>query len=93
MGARVEFSYKWVGDVMRSKGVRDALDKKADKVRDRADQLAQAEGVDLELEQSSGTRPKGRPYSRVEAPDGAKQEWGTSRTDRKRIMGRAAESS
>ena len=42
----------------------------------------------MTVTRSDGTRPKGRPYSRVAAD--ADQEWGTSEIERRRILGRAA---
>lgn len=89
--ARLDVSYRWVGDAMRNDKVRRALDAKARQVKARADQIAASEGVRMTTEITSGTRPKGRPYSRVESPDGAGQEWGTARTPRRRVLGRAGD--
>lgn len=70
---------------------RPALRCKAEEIQSRAKQIAATEGVEFDTEVTEGTRPKGRAFARVVAPDGAEQEWGTSRTERRRILGRAAE--
>lgn len=90
--AGVEISYEFVREAMQSKPVRAGLAAKAKQVHGRAEQLAQSEGENMGLDVEHGTRPKGRPYSRVVSPDGAAQEWGTSVKERRRILGRAAES-
>lgn len=89
---RVEIGRETIEQAMRSIQTRAALEAKARKVQQRAEQLAESERVDLSSEVSSGTRPKGRPYSRVESAN-IEQEWGSSKTARRRILGRAAESS
>jgi hypothetical protein len=92
--ARIEISSDLIVRAMQSKPVRDALKARAEKVRARADALAKAEKTETQPpEVAEGTRPKGRPFARVSIPDGADQEWGTSRTERRRILGRAAEGS
>jgi hypothetical protein len=90
--ARVEITPEFIVKAMQSAPVRAALATKAAQVRGRAEALAGAEKVELNSSTSSGTRPRGRPYSRVSSPNTA-QEWGSSNTARRRILGRAAESS
>lgn len=75
--------------VMQSDKVRAALAARADQVAARAESLTAAEDVDGTVTRSGGIRPKGRPFERV-AHSNADQEWGTSTTERRRIMGRAA---
>lgn len=77
---------------MRSAPVRAALRARAERVRARAEQIAAGEDVELESSLSEGTRPRGRPYARVSSRN-VGQEWGDSKTARRRVMGRAAESS
>lgn len=71
--------------------VRAALLAKAQEKQGRAESLARAEGVELHSRVSQGTRPGGRPYARVSSPNGA-QEFGDGIVERKRVLGRAAES-
>lgn len=91
MVARVELSNKTFIDAMQTKTVRKALRKVADKKQDRAEQIAASEGVELDSKVVEGTRPKGRPYARVQSSN-VDQEWGNSNTKRRRILGRAAQS-
>ena len=44
----------------------------------------------MEITTVAGTRPGGRQYVNV-IGDNVEQEWGSSRTERRRILGRAAE--
>ena len=67
-----------------------ALQQVADRVAGRARNIAETEGVDMEITTVAGTRPGGRQYVNV-VGDNAEQEWGSSRTGRRRILGRAAE--
>ncbi len=90
MAARVRISYEFIRDAMQSQGVRDSLRKKADELASRVDSLGSSEGVEMETNVSEGTRPKGRPYARVES-ENVDQEWGDRYTERRRILGRAAE--
>jgi len=77
---------------MLSDPVRLALIAKAQKLAQRVDQIGNSEGVEMDAEVKVGIRPKGRPYARVES-DKSSQEWGDRWTERKRILGRAAEGS
>jgi hypothetical protein len=90
--AKFQASRDLILEAMRHPKTRAALATKAAQVRGRAESLAGSEKVELNSSTSSGTRPKGRPYARVESPNVA-QEWGNSKTARRRILGRAAESS
>ncbi len=92
MRARLQVSYEFVKEAAQSPSVRAALAARAAKVQRRAESLAKSEDVALDSKITNGTRPKGRPYSRVESPN-VGQEFGDSITVRRRIMGRAAEGS
>ena len=64
--ARVEISPEFIQSVMQSDTVRARLDATAQEAATMAKGIASAEGVsNFEPEVSDGTRPKGRPYSRV----------------------------
>ena len=89
MGARVEITYEFVQAAMQHDSVRAALRARRDVIARRAEAIAADEGVDADVTTSEGTRPKGRPYARVSAD--AEQEFGSSNTARRRILGRAAE--
>lgn len=89
--ARVEISDRLVREAMRQQVVREALAKKARDKQARAEQIAATEGVEIESRVTEGTRPKGRPYARVQSAN-VGQEWGDSKTARRRILGRAARS-
>lgn len=91
MAPVVRVSDKTIGDAMRTKTVRAALRKKADKKQSRAEQIAAQEGVELDSKVVEGTRPRGRPYARVQSTN-VGQEWGDRHTERKRVLGRAARS-
>lgn len=77
--------------VMTSPGVRAALVAKARELATRADALGKAEGVDINATVREGTRPKGRPFAYVESANTA-QEWGDRYTERRRVLGRTAQS-
>ena len=89
--ARVEISSRTILAAEKSPAVRKALLKRAREKQNRAESIASSEGVDLESKVVEGTRPKGRPYARVQSTN-VGQEWGDRHTERKRILGRAAES-
>lgn len=91
MATRVKISNETWLDAMQTGTVRRALRKKADMKQVRAEQIAASEGVELKSQVKEGTRPKGRPYARVESPN-VGQEWGDGIVERKRILGRAASS-
>ncbi len=85
----VRLSYQQLGEIARSRQVRKKLDDVADQVAARARAIATAEGLDADIVQKEGTRPKGRPYARVSIP--AANEFGDSKTQRRRILGRAVQ--
>ena len=89
--ARVEIGSETIEAAMRSTTTRSALAAKAARIRARTEQIANAENVDVSASTSTGTRPRGRPYARVVSSN-IEQEWGSSRTARRRVLGRAAES-
>lgn len=62
-----------------------------DRVKAAAVSLAAAEGVEMEVSTVTGVRPGGRPYVNVLA-DNEEQEFGSARSGRFRILGRAGES-
>lgn len=64
------------------------LQAKADEVAARARSLAAAEGVEMEVTTVAGVRPKGRAFVNV-VTDNVDQEFGSSRSARYRILGRA----
>lgn len=72
--------------VMQSAEVRAALRARAESVKSRANSMDPELGAYV----TDGTRPKGRPYSRVISDDGAEREFGSSKTARRRTLGRAA---
>ena len=88
--AKVTISGEYIVSVMQSEAVRRALAARADSVRVAAERIAADEEVDAEFTREDGTRPKGRPFSRV-STDAVGQEWGDSTTGRRRILGRAAQ--
>lgn len=67
-----------------------ALQAKAEQIASRARALAESEGVRMNVTTQVGVRPKGRPFANV-VGDNVEQEWGSSRSGRRRILGRAAE--
>lgn len=76
--------------IMQTDKVRAALKAKAEKVAARADVIAADEAYEVHAHVVEGTRPKGRPYARVQSDD-ADQEFGTWGKKRRRILGRAAQ--
>ena len=88
--ARVILTYEFIREAAQNPKTRRALHDKAVQVQRRAEGIARGDNVTLNSKVVDGTRPKGRPYSRVESPNVA-QEWGSSKVDRRRILGRAAE--
>lgn len=88
--AEFELSYEYIQRAANHPDVVKQLQVVADRVRARAEGLAASEGVEMTLTTKAGVRPSGRPYVNVEG-DNADQEFGTSRTKRFRILGRAGE--
>lgn len=90
MSGSFEISYEFIQKAAQQPGVRKAVHKKAEQIGRRAQGLADSEKVPMRVSVESGTRPGGRPYSNV-VGDNAEQEWGSSKTAKRRILGRAAE--
>ena len=88
--AEVEISPELIQKAMQHEGVRAQLQVVADRVRARADALAASEKVDMETWTEAGTRPGGRPFVNV-VGDNPDQEFGSARSRRFRILGRAGE--
>lgn len=88
--AEFELSGKSIVQAMQAPSTRAALREKAEKIASKARGIASSEGVDMSVDVSEGTRPKGRPYARVSSPN-VDQEVGTQFVPKRRILGRAAE--
>lgn len=84
----VEISYGFVQKAAQHPDIAKRLQVVANRVKARADALAEQEGVEMTTTTKAGTRPGGRPYVNV-VGDNADQEHGTSRSGRFRILGRA----
>lgn len=65
-----------------------ALERTAKRIAADANSIAQSEDAEADYTVVTGKRPKGRPYANVIGP--RDQEFGTAKTPRKRILGRAA---
>lgn len=77
--------------VSQAAPVRAVLRQHAEQVAARARQIVAAEGGgDASITVRDGVRPGGRSYANVESTD-ADGEFGTSRTERRRTLGRAAD--
>lgn len=88
---KVRITRDTVFRAMQSQPVRDALKVRAEQIKNRAEML-KGDSVHTEntnLEVSSGTRPKGRPYSRVTS-DNPDAEYGTMKSPKIRLLGKAA---
>jgi len=90
VAGKIEISREFVQQAAQQPIVRQALRQTAERVRRRADSLAASENVKMNTWIEEGTRPGWRPQAQVYG-DNAEQEWGSARSDRRRIMGRAAE--
>lgn len=88
--AEVEISYEYIQQAAQHPGVRAQLQAVADRVKARGDGLAKQDGVEMEITTPAGTRPDGRPFVNV-VGDNPDQEFGSSRSGRFRILGRAGE--
>lgn len=92
---RIVFDNRGLEQIMRLPEVRAALHNKAEEIAKRARTIAAAEiddGFASEIRVTDETRPSGRPVAKVEATrqDAAAQEWGSTNTQRRRVLGRAA---
>jgi hypothetical protein len=88
--AEVEITYEYIQRAAQQPGVRAQLQAVADRVKARAEGLANSEGVEMTVTTRAGTRPNGRPFVNVEG-DNPDQEHGSARSKRFRILGRAGE--
>lgn len=88
--AVLSISGDYIKRAAQSGGVRKGLRDKANQVKRQAENLAEAEDVQMDIWLKEGTRPQGRPYVDV-VTDAVAQEYGDSIVGRKRILGRAAE--
>lgn len=80
-------TYKKLQALQQSDGVRTKLAAVRDRIAGQVEAIAAAEGVDVDVVTSEGTRPKGRAYARVGVP--AAPEFGNETTPRRRFLGRA----
>lgn len=83
-------TYEYIQRAAQKPLVRKALQAKADKIKARVESIAAAEEVTMQVTTEAGIRPGGRPFVNV-VSDNAEQEFGSSRTKRRRILGRAGE--
>lgn len=95
MAIRFEFDPRALPEIMRSAPVRKALKAEADRIAPLARSIARSEGLEdfaASIEVVEEIRPRGRPTAAVVADreDAADDEYGTSSTPRRRILGRAA---
>lgn len=88
--AEMEISAAYIKEAMQQPGVAVQLQVVADRVKARAESLADSEGVKMNVTTVAGIRPGGRPFVNV-VSDNPDQEFGTSKTERRRILGRAGE--
>lgn len=90
MARQIRISRDLVRDAAGQPAVRNQLGTIARRVATRAESLANSEDVSLNTWVEEGDRPEWRPQAVVYG-DNAEQEFGSSRTQRRRILGRAAE--
>lgn len=90
--SQIRISRDFVREAAAQPAVRKQLGVIARRVANQAESIAGREGVRLNTWVVEGTRPEWRPQAVVYG-DNAEQEWGSSRMQRRRIMGRAAEES
>lgn len=79
-------NYVYVQDILQGRGVRRKVSEVADRQAGQAAAIAAAEGAKVRIVRQDGTRPKGRPYSRISIP--AVDEFGDNKTRRLRLLGR-----
>lgn len=85
----MEISRELILKAMHHKDVKAHLQVIANRRKKKAQTIAKTEGVEMNVTTVAGVRPGGRPFVNV-VSDNADQEFGTSRTARRRILGRAA---
>lgn len=88
--AEVEITREYIRSAMQHPVVREQLGVIARRVARRAESIAAAEGVSMAVTVEQSVRPGGRPQARV-IGDNVAQEWGDSKTEKRRILGRAGE--
>jgi hypothetical protein len=101
MPPRAKFRYKGkeFGKVLASKQMQREMEIRAEKVKDRAESLAPEETGDykssfrVEVEVRPGPKPRAIAKVINASPAAPYVEWGTSKTPRFRVMGKAAGSS
>lgn len=91
---RIRFDERGLTEIMQLPAVRAALKAKAEEIAARARTIAASEiddGFASEIRVSEETRPSGRPVAKVIADrqDAADHEWGSTNTQRRRVLGRA----
>lgn len=88
--AEVEISPELIQKAMHHPDVVAHLEVVASRIASRAVGIAKSEEVEMEIWVESGVRPGGRPYANVVA-DNDEQEFGSARSKRFRVIGRAGE--
>lgn len=89
---RITLHYKGIGQVFYVPEVRRALRMRANSIAAKANVLARAQGVEAaDIAVSDGVRPRGRSYARVSSTRLSESEYGASNTERRRILGQAAD--
>lgn len=96
--ARAKFraSYKGIGQILRSQQMQQAMQTRAEQVQRRAEALAPRDtgsyAASFRVETSVREGKTRRAVAKVinDAPHATFVEWGTSRTPRHRVLGRAA---
>lgn len=89
MAEPIRLSWEFIQSAAQEPGVREAVEKVADRIAKAAEKEGGDRPTDVWVE--SGTRPAGRPYSYVNSDD-VEGEWGSPMTARRRRLGRASES-
>lgn len=79
---------KQVEAIMRNRSLRRQLEAVGRRVIGRAEQITKDEGGSAEFSMESGIRPGGRAFTNVVSSSAA-EEYGNSRTARRRALGRA----
>ena len=90
MARKVEVSRDFVRAAARHEAVTNQLRVIGDRVKNRAQNIAASEEVEMDVWVEQGERPGWRPQVVVYG-DNTEQEFGSARADRRRILGRAGE--
>ncbi|MFI6510134.1 HK97 gp10 family phage protein [Streptosporangium sp. NPDC050855] len=94
--ARFRSNYKGIGEMLRSAQMQREMETRAEQVKDKAKSLAPQDSGryadSFRVETGAREGAKSRAVSKVinYAPNAPYVEWGTSRTPRYRVMGKAA---